>query len=322
VAEIVVGIASSHSPQVSVPWQQWHLLREKDEQDPRLDYKGLLERARPEIESELSAAKMRERWEASQRAVEALGRVVRESRPDAIVVVGDDQHEQFHDDLMPTFAVYHGDRLPMTRAPSAAAAAWKRAEEATWAPTRSEYPGAPDLARHLIEALCESEFDVARSNRLREEIGVGHAFGFLFRRILTGESVPVVPLMVNTYYPPNQPTPRRCYQLGVALRKAIESWRAEARVALMASGGLSHIVLDEELDRATLEALAKKDTGRLFAIPRAKLRGGTSEILCWIVVAGAMESAPMHLIAYVPGYRSPAATGCGMAFAYWKRAVP
>jgi hypothetical protein len=53
-------------------------------------------------------------------------------------------------------------------------------------------------------------------------------------------------------------------------------------------------------------------------LPRKQLVGGTSEILNWVAVAGVMESEPMHLIDYVPGYRSPAATGCGMAFAYWK----
>jgi hypothetical protein len=58
----------------------------------------------------------------------------------------------------------------------------------------------------------------------------------------------MVPVMVNTYYPPNQPTPKRCYAFGQAVRKAIESWDSNKRVALMASGGLSHVVIDEEID--------------------------------------------------------------------------
>ena len=53
------------------------------------------------------------------------------------------------------------------------------------------------------------------------------------------------------------------------------------------------------------------------SLPRQKLRGGTSEILNWVALAGAVEPMQMKLVDYVPSYRSPAATGCGMAFAYW-----
>ncbi|MBI3061855.1 MAG: extradiol ring-cleavage dioxygenase, partial [Deltaproteobacteria bacterium] len=126
-----------------------------------------------------------------------------------------------------------------------------------------------------------------------------------------------VPVMVNTYYPPNQATPKRCYALGQAVRRAIESWNSDLRVAVMASGGLSHMVIDEELDRATLDALANRDREKLWSLPRQKLRGGTSEILNWVALAGAVEPMEMKLVDYIPGYRSPAATGCGMAFAYW-----
>jgi len=62
--------------------------------------------------------------------------------------------------------------------------------------------------------------------------------------------IPIVPLVVNTYYPPNQPTPRRCFALGSAVRKAIESFTLDFRVGILASGGLSHFTVDEELDQA------------------------------------------------------------------------
>ena len=54
--------------------------------------------------------------------------------------------------------------------------------------------------------------------------------------------------MMNTYYPPNQPNPKRCYDFGRTLRSAIEAWPTKARVAILASGGLSHFVVDEDLD--------------------------------------------------------------------------
>jgi aromatic ring-opening dioxygenase catalytic subunit (LigB family) len=170
----------------------------------------------------------------------------------------------------------------------------------------------------LIRELNGAEFDIARCNRLRKEIGVGHAFSFLYRRLLPGSKVPMVPVMVNTYYPPNQPTPRRCYALGQAVRRAIDSWKSDKRVALVASGGLSHVVIDEEIDAMAIDGLKNKKPETLFSLPREKLKGGTSEILNWVALAGAMEDRELEYLQYVTTYRSPAATGCGMGFAYWQ----
>jgi hypothetical protein len=125
--------------------------------------------------------------------------------------------------------------------------------------------------------------------------------------------------MLNTYYPPNQPTPARSYALGRAVRHAIEAWGGGERVAVIASGGLSHIVIDEPLDHQVLNGLLRRDAEVLRAVPRAKMRNGTSEILNWIALGGAMgDDYAMTLVEYVPGYRSRPSTGCGMAFAYWQ----
>jgi hypothetical protein len=293
------------------------LLREKDEHDPRLDYQGLLRRAKPDIEQELTEKKMRERDEACQKAIKTLGDILQEAKPDVAVVFGDDQHEQFYDDNMPTFAVYHGKSLPVVKHTGRNPAAWKAAEEAGWAETAEEYNTGHELAEHLIRSLVADEFDIARCDRLRKEIGVGHAFSFLYRRIWPGGTLPMVPMMVNTYYPPNQPTPKRCYAFGQAVRRAIESWNSDQRVVIMASGGLSHVILDEEIDQATLDALTRKDREALWRLPREKFRGGTSEILNWVALAGAVEPMQMKLVDYVTTYRSPAGTGCGMAFSHW-----
>jgi aromatic ring-opening dioxygenase catalytic subunit (LigB family) len=303
---------------MSVPWEHWAVLREKDETDTRIDYAGLLRRARPDLERELTPAVWRARSEACQRAIGALGERLRAARPDVIVVLGDDQHEQFLDENLPVVAVYNGESLSLERGKDRGMPAWKVAEEQRWAKTAAEYPAAPALADHLIRALVDDEFDVARCNRLREGVGIGHAFAFLYRRLWADDPPPIVPVMLNTYYPPNQPTPKRCYTLGRALRRAIEGWDRDARVAVMASGGLSHVVMDEELDRQTIAAMQGKDRDTLCALPRERLRGGTSEILNWVAVAGAMEAEPMTVLDYVPAYRSPAGTGCGAGFAYWE----
>jgi len=317
-AKIVIGIGTSHSPQLSVRASDWALLREKDEHDPRLDYPSLLKRAKPGLESELSPEKFRQRDEACQTAIKTLGDALTKSKADVVVVFGDDQQEQFHDDNMPTFSVYHGKSLPVVTHTGRNPAAWKNAEERGWAQTAPEYETNSDLANHLIRSLVNDEFDIARCNKLRPEIGVGHAFSFLYRRVLPGGNLPMVPVMVNTYYPPNQPTPKRCYAFGQAVRKAIESWASDKRVAVMASGGLSHVVIDEEIDQMTLDGLKNKKPELLWRLPRERLWGGTSEILNWVALAGVVETMEVKFLEYVTTYRSPAATGCGMGFAYWQ----
>jgi 3-O-methylgallate 3,4-dioxygenase len=316
-AKIVLGIGTSHSPQLSVRASEWQVLREKDEHDPRLDYQGLLKRAKSDIQTELTPEKFRQRDEACQKAIKTLGDALQRADVDVVVVFGDDQHEQFQDDNMPTFAIYHGKSLPVVTHTGRNPATWKQAEERGWAETEPEYEAGQSLAEHLVRSLVNDEFDIARCNQLRKEIGVGHAFSFLYRRILPGGKLPMVPVMVNTYYPPNQPTPKRCYAFGQSVRRGIESWNSDKRVAVMASGGLSHVVIDEEIDQMTIAGLRNKDPQVLWRLPRERLRGGTSEILNWVALAGVVDSMELKYLEYVTTYRSPAATGCGMGFAYW-----
>jgi hypothetical protein len=181
-------------------------------------------------------------------------------------------------------------------------------------------PADANLGAQLIAALRDADFDVSASDRLRSDAGLGHAFAFLYQHLLPGTEIPIVPVMVNTLYPPNQPTPSRCYALGRALGRAIAAWPGDKRVAVIASGGLSHTVIDEALDRQTLTAIIGKDARALAALPREKLRLGTSEILNWVAAAGALEDMTPAMIGdYIPAYRTAAGTGCGMGFVAWSR---
>src|SRR5581483_9827698 len=203
-AEVVLGLATSHSPQMSVPAEHWEVLRVKDETDTRIDYQGLLGKAKPGLADEITPEKWQARYEACQRGIATLGDLLRRAEPDVVVVMGDDQHEQFLDDNLPVLSIYHGDTIPVVRERTdRPAPEWKKAEEARWADTEPEYPAASGLATHLIRALVDDEFDVARTNQLRPQVGIGHAFSFLYRRIWPGTRVPIVPVMINTYFPPN-----------------------------------------------------------------------------------------------------------------------
>ena len=101
----------------------------------------------------------------------------------------------------------------------------------------------------------EEGFDPSYSKKTRYDGGLGHAFARVLKFLSPQASHSIVPIMVNTYYPPNQPTPKRCHDLGIAVRRAVEAWESGKRVAVLASGGLSHIVIDEPLDVQVLDAL-------------------------------------------------------------------
>lgn len=154
------------------------------------------------------------------------------------------------------------------------------------------------------------------------ELGVNsapHAYGFVYRRLMRDKVVPHVPVFVNTFYPPNQPPAARCFEFGRALARAIAAWPEDKTVALVGSGGLSHFVIDEAFDRQVLDALRSGDVRAFAALPEELLQSGTSEWKNWFVVAGAMREAglEMHLLDYVPCYRSEAGTGSAMGFATW-----
>src|SRR5262249_45038337 len=105
-----------------------------------------------------------------------------------------------------------------------------------------------------------------------------------------------------------------------ALADAIASWDANLRVAIIGSGGMSHFVVDEDLDRGFLDAMKRKDADALISIPAYNFRSGSSELKNLIPVAGDRNEAgpEMTVVDYQPLYRSSAGTGSGMAFAYWR----
>ncbi len=327
-AEIVLAIGSSHSPALNLTVEDYADYAERDRLNRRLlsrtgeprSYEALLAEAPPDIDRQISTAVIAERVNRCRAALDRLAAAIADARLDALVVIGDDQKEQYHEDNMPAILVYRGEtiRNAALSLPDDAPAFWRRARAQFHEPGPArDYPVAAGLGLHLVEYLMDHDFDVSDATRLAGERGEGHAFGFVHRRLMDGATVPIIPVVLNTYYPPNQPRPRRCYALGRAIRNAVESWWEPARVGIVASGGLSHFTVDEDLDRAVLQACLDKDAETLSSLPLARLNGGNSEIRNWIAAAGAAEALALAWHDYVPCYRSPAGTGCGMAFAIW-----
>ncbi|WP_103380501.1 DODA-type extradiol aromatic ring-opening family dioxygenase [Pseudonocardia dioxanivorans] len=318
-AVLVGGAGVSHSPQLSIPPDGWRA--HGDLEQPRLAELGLRPSARTpgDLRSELGGDLMAARHEACQRALEATRDELLALRPDVLVVVGDDQHELFLDDIMPAVAVYRGASLE-DRPPGAAEypASMEVAYRYYHGDDTDTYVTDPDLGLHLVEQLMDAGIDVGQFSVQPEGRSLGHAFTFVYRRLFEGlPRLPLVPIMLNTYYPPNQPSPARCVMLGRALRAAIESWPQPRRVALIASGGLTHPIIDEELDRRLLDALERQDDEDLARLPAPELVEGTSEIRNWITVGAAMHGLPGKTVDYVPAYRSTAGSGCGMGFFIW-----
>ena len=99
----------------------------------------------------------------------------------------------------------------------------------------ADYPGCPDLGLAIIRQAMTDEFDVtALADMPRTE--TPHAWGFVYRRIMRDRPCPSVMVTINTFYPPNQPSARRCYKLGGSILEAIRGWDSDKRVALIGTG--------------------------------------------------------------------------------------
>jgi 3-O-methylgallate 3,4-dioxygenase len=320
---------------LSIPPEFWVERVAADRENPRHFFRGktytfyqMAELRRGErLADQMTPEVCGERHERCQNAIRRLADFFDEHRPDVAVVVGNDQMEVFTADHVPALAMFWGDyveghpRTPEFLAKLDRAVA--RAEADRTPQVYMQYPCLPEFGRHMIESVTREGFDVAQLRRLPVgEIGVNsapHAYGFVYRRLMRDQVVPHVPVFVNTFYPPNQPSAVRCFEFGRALARAVMSWPDGRSVAMFASGGLTHFVVDEEFDASVLRAIEETDVDALSRIPDTMFQSGTSEIKNWIVVAGAMAEAglSMRVVDYVPCYRSEAGTGSAMGFAQW-----
>lgn len=327
-AQIVLGVGSSHSPILLMEPEAWlargdtddrHVMALHDFTGKRVTFDEQLAVTPSSMADELTPEVLQARYEANERGIKAIADEIKAADPDVIVMIGDDHKEVFQDDNMPSLSVYWGETLPYR---PTGLMKWKYAEDLkaeVWYPQEnSDYPVASELALDLIDGLLERGFDPAHSKFYADNLGMSHCFGYIYHRVLTDKIWPVVPVNVNTYYPPNQVTPRRAYQIGKAIQDIIKSWPDDLRVVVLATGGLSHFVIDEKFDQEYIEILRSGGEEEHARLPREKLQSGNSEFRCWTTLAGAVEGMKFDLIDYVPCYRSMAGTGCAMAFATWK----
>jgi hypothetical protein len=296
-AEIVGCLAMSHAPQLMLPPDQWGLLNTRSWD--RLP-------VRPELEKETMEAK-RAKWSRCMAAIDQLRNILVEKNPDTLIVVGDDQHENLLDDNMPPFSIFAGKEVEASTS--------LRYLNQSRTENRARYKVDDALALSLIDGLMDAGFDPAYSRKTRYEGGLGHAFARVLKFLTPDARLAVVPIMVNTYYPP-APSAKRCVEFGKALASAIAAFSEQRRVVVVGSGGLSHTKIDEALDANFIKALEANDRKFLQNMSASVLVEGTSEIRNWIVTAAA-ANRPARMIDYQPLYRTPNGVGCAMGFAAW-----
>ncbi len=328
-AKIVLGMAASHTPMLTLEGKRWSERAADDLRNKALNLSDGRYVSYDELARENGApygavateAKFLEIEAATQKALDRMADRLEAAAPDVVVIVGDDQAELFSLSNMPAVSIYYGDEiLTHKRHIGPQTPSWVAPVMKGYAMDEVHaFAGCPDFALELIRGLIDADVDIAAAAKVDDPLkaGFGHAYGFIIDRLFRGRSIPVVPVLLNTYYPPNAPTARRAYDIGEKLARLVAASPRDLRVAVVGSGGLSHFVVDEKLDRKVLAAIRDKDASTLRGLTRGELNSGSSEILNWVLVAAMSQGLTNDWSEYYPGYRTPAGTGTGMGFATW-----
>ena len=335
-AKIVLGMWTTHGPQLNTTPEQW-MLRVPADQRRSHWYKGKLHafeelvemRHGEHLEEQITLEARTAHHTACQAAIAKLADVWAHVRPDVCVIFGNDQRELMLPALQPAYTVYYGDTFwngPMSehraaRLPPGIA----EGERPNRPAERTEYPGLPDLAKRLFTAGIDEGWDFAASNEWPEHgpdhhhVGTPHAFAFIIRRVMNDAAVPILPIITNTFFPPNQPRPWRCFELGQLVHGVIDAWDSDLRVAVIGSGGMTHFVINEEFDRQMLSAVQSRDEQFLRNIDPNMMKDGTSELLNWVSASGCLFQTELSgdVIDYVPCYRTAAGSGTAQGFVTW-----
>jgi Catalytic LigB subunit of aromatic ring-opening dioxygenase len=330
-ADIVLGIGTSHSPLLTIGPGLWAEragddLRRKEFflADGRVvSYDQLAAEAGDRYGQHATAANFQSQDRAAQQALDRLADAIEQAAPDVLVVIGDDQNELFSTAHLPALAVYNGAEVvthPKNEVSPGLPQWYQTANKGYQMDTVHRFPAAPQLADVLIDGMIDAGVEVAVASEVHDPAvaGFGHAFGFIAGRLYRDRPIPMLPIMLNTYFPPNVPRPARCYDIGVVMGEVIAKSSIGGRVGIVASGGLTHFAVDEQLDQGVIGAMRRSDAPALRSLPHVALRSGNSEILNWVMAAGALRDLRVDQCDYIPVHRTPAGSGIGLAFLTWQ----
>ena len=212
-AEIVMGMGSSHGPSIKTPPEQLLSYAElKDPDDPRYDYASLLSAADPALEKEVTPEKMQERYEACLRATATLSQAIADVAPDVIVVISNPHGVAPADRMEPVFGIYMSDSESTVERSGHQTSPRRRKSADQPAPARrvEDYATSPGLADQLMHDLIADGFDIASCFQSHPAAGIEGPFTFPYDLFLPDRtSTAIVPFLLSRYLP-HQPTPARC----------------------------------------------------------------------------------------------------------------
>jgi protocatechuate 4,5-dioxygenase, beta chain len=222
-------------------------------------------------------------WKAVFEGFERSKQVMAEINPDIVIEVYNDHGTAFSLQYIPTFSL-------------GVAAEFQPADEG-WGPRKVPVvKGDPEFAWHLVESLILNEFDMTIINEMEVDHGLTVPLSLMFGQ-KDAWPCPVIPLCVNVVtYPP--PTGKRCYALGKAIRKAVESYPKDLRVAIFGTGGMSHQIhgercglINKAFDKSFLDRLTSDPEG-LSQMPHMEYvrEAGAEgiEMVMWLIMRGAL----------------------------------
>ena len=217
-------------------------------------------------------------------------------KPDVAVVIYNDHGLSHFLDKMPTFAVGAADE-------------YRNADEGWGIPVLPAFPGHAALSWHLIESLVNDEFDITSC----QEHLVDHAFSLPLKLMYPDAKWPVrtVPITINSVQHP-LPSALRCWKLGQAIGRALESWPGAEKIVVLGTGGLSHQLdgkragfINKDFDLLCLEKIVEDPVALTKYSNKDIIEHAGSqgvELMCWIAMRGALQGrvSKLHSTYHVP----------------------
>ncbi len=248
----------------------------------------------PAIGAALDAGKDKEPyWQPVFAGYEYSKQWMKDNRPDVVFLVYNDHATAFSLDMIPTFAI-------------GTAAQYQPADEGYGARPVPTVKGHPELASHIAHSVIQQDFDLTIVNKMDVDHGLTVPLSLMCGNPPRHDfkwPCPVIPFAVNVVQYP-VPSGQRCYKLGQAIRKAIESYDEDLNVHIWGTGGMSHQLqgpraglINKEFDNAFLDKLIH-DPAAAAAIPHIDyVREAGSEgieLVMWLIARGAMNDVALR----------------------------
>jgi Catalytic LigB subunit of aromatic ring-opening dioxygenase len=306
---VVAGMASSHAYTFYEP-AQWDARREVSYERYRKRYGRL-----PKVPAELAAASLEDDEQRYGKLREGFARLAESlaaSKPDVLLLIGDDQHEHFVSSV-PQFAIYTGE--------------WFISED-TERGGVGEYRSDRGLARRLLTDVIGRGFDVVETTAFEGDRLISHAHAQILSFLRP--TVPVIPVFLNAVHTP-APSPARCLEFGRALRASLDADGSDKRIIAYGSGGLSHFsagypyheydgdldfgFFSMEFDDQVLGWMRAGQNGNFASLTSKELLdNGEVELRQWITLLGLLGDIQPQWLLNEPFYRGV----MDMAVGYWQ----